>query len=394
MYLPIKRNVFNTTLEIRIKDFCTATEMVSIEHEITYEDFHFFISASVFPNGTDKETEGWLVVLPNIIFNRKCSMFSNTRLFQDDCFLSGTVSIIDVQGDSRLPRYFEKPPSKVPSTGTKYLKKSLILNRADELLNEGILTLLCDIESEWNGITVFCANIVDGGMEQQSLTDFLFWIPQALHRKNDIDTEGHGDTFRVYNLTSQIFTSSMPHDLNMYFDTDGISPVVKFLNSVRHSNEDNTDVKECIWIFDTYPDKFCLSLSEHQENVGARLLKSCPVIRLCVNTPMKEQHEKCIDFSHVDSQTFKIVLYYLEKGSFPNSSFQNILNVYKFSHMYLMERLQKKCAEFMAKRLGNFQKSRKLFSHMYLKLKNIADAYSDDYLSSSILEYENSASRQ
>ncbi|GBM66932.1 hypothetical protein AVEN_211286-1 [Araneus ventricosus] len=326
------------------------------------QNFYFRFSVSVYPNGVNKETEGWLVVLADV------KIPENEPRPRDYGILSYLVSVIDIEGNSRFPRSFVEIPSEKDDRYLKYLERSLILNRKDEFLTKSKLTVRCDIH--------FYFDTVSEELAQGSLEDFLRPVPKESHYRGepklalmcDVFNQDLRDAFELFDFTHQILNFSPSLELRRRFGFNG------FLNmsscDSSDSEEDMTDILEHVWIFDTQTVRFLISLEEGQDGLGARLLKASPVIERMVNAPMKERLEKRIQFPGVTSRTFQIVLFFLEKGRLPASPNRDFLGVYEFSHSYEMEELQRKCAEKMVKSVE--------FSTE--ELKRAADDYSDEYL--------------
>ncbi|GBN09322.1 hypothetical protein AVEN_88036-1 [Araneus ventricosus] len=373
------RSTFNFSLEIRInfpKDAKKVSRFKIMKLRHSNQRFKFRFLVSVFPYGVNKETEGWLVVLPDVRIPK------HEPRPRDYGILSCTVSVIDTEGNSRLPRSFVEIPSEKDDSFPKYFERSLFLSRKDEFLSGSILTLRCDIHFYLN--TVFREGLI-----HRILKDFLRPIPQEFCYKNeaqtgdpdDISKRDLSDAFTVFDFTHQVLTLPPFHESRRRFGVFG-NPV-SLSSFCSDSKEDSTDILEQVWIFDTETVRFLVSLDERQDGVGVRLLKASPVIRRMVNAPMKERREKRIHFPNITSRTFIIVLFFLEKGMLPTSENRDFLDVYKFSHFHEMEVLQRKCAEAMVKSL--------VFPTE--ELKKTADNYSDEYLSKLLesrrLDYEN-----
>ncbi|GBM66935.1 hypothetical protein AVEN_211289-1 [Araneus ventricosus] len=376
----VRRYTVNYSLQLRInflKDVEKVFRFQTMKLRRYNQNFKFRFLVSVFPNGVNKETEGWLVVLRDVRIPK------HEPRPRDYGILSHTVSVIDTEGNSRLPRSFVEIPSEEDERFPKYLERSLIFNRKDEFLSEGVLTVRCDIHFYIN--TIFSEGFI-----HRILKDFLSSIPQEFCYKNEAQTgdaddiykRDPRDAFTVYDFTHRILTLPPSHESRRRFGIYSISSKESSFGS--DSEEDMADILEHVWIFDTETVRFLVSLDELQDGVGARLLKASPVIRRMVNAPMKERLEKHIHFRDVSSRTFIIVLFFLEKGTLPASPNRDFLGVYKFSHFHEMEVLQRKCAEEMVKSVE--------FSTE--ELKRTADDYSDEYLTELLVsrwhEYEDS----
>ncbi|KAF8789860.1 hypothetical protein HNY73_007769 [Argiope bruennichi] len=326
--------VINTVLEIRIEDFRTASELVGEEDR----DPHPLVEsiyAAVYPNGIDEETEGWLVVLPDVDVKAG-------RIPVNDV-LSWIVSVIDVEGNPTLPRSFEGHYGDFQHE--KYLERSFILDRADELLADGALTLHCDIYFAWNG------------------------DKDKARIENGSETENSNDAYTIYDFTHQILTLPQFHELRKSFGVHGIAPSFSWPSS--RSEPNSKDILEHVWTIDTHPDRFLLFLDEKRENVGSRLMKASPFITRCASTPLKK--EKRIELCNVDSETFVKILFFIEKGMLPPSKFDELVHVYKISHLCGMKELQEKCSEQLVKSLE--------FPTDFEELERIAYLYSDEHLS-------------
>ncbi|GBM66928.1 hypothetical protein AVEN_211283-1 [Araneus ventricosus] len=194
------------------------------------------------------------------------------------------------------------------------------------------------------------------------LEDFFRSIPQIVCFKNDAETGDSSDTSTVFDFTSQNLTSPG-------FDLGSFS---------SESKENGTYISEHVWIFDAHPDRFLLSLDERQDTVGARFLKASSLIRQCVEVPLKGQQENRIEFPNVDSETFKVVLSFLVTGTLPIVEFGALKKLYKFSQLYEMEDLQRRCAEEMLVPFKTVHLvPNTLGSHEEKELEGIADTYSD-----------------
>ncbi|CAL1300861.1 unnamed protein product [Larinioides sclopetarius] len=373
------RSTFNYSLEIKInfpKDTKKVFRFKTMKLKHSNQRFKFRFLVTVFPYGVNKETEGWLVVLPDVRIPK------NEPRPRDYGILSCTVSVIDVEGNSRLPRSFVEIPSERDENFPKYLERSLILRRKDEFLSGDILTLCCDIHFYLN--TVFRESLI-----HRILKDFLRPVPQEFFYKDESQTKDPHDiykrdltnAFTVFDFTYKILTLPPSHELRKRYGVFGNPVSLSSFDS--HLKEDNTDSLEHVWIFDTETVRILLSLDERQDSIGVRLLKANPVIRRMVNAPMKERLEKLIRFPDTTSRTFIIVLYFLDKGILPPSENRDFLDVYKFSNFHEMEVLQRKCAKAMVKSQA-FPTE---------ELKRIAENYSDEYLlkllQSRRLDYEN-----
>ncbi|CAL1300862.1 unnamed protein product [Larinioides sclopetarius] len=357
-----------STLEIEIKDFVSPTKSVHMEITKSIQDFriHFFLD--VFPNEFDKDSrEGWVVAIP--------SLEVESRYEIHDKFISWTLSVIDAEGNPRLPISFQVDCAKRHRDADyyrfpKYLKRSFFLNRADEFLPKGVLTLRCDIFSARNG-EIRQPNFFR--YEERKLLktfkDFYHSIPQAVYSK--FCDNGPRGEFIVFDFTSQVLALPQFHETRKRFGVYGIPPTLPSISS--DSKADSKGILDHIWIFDTHPDRFLLSLDERQDSVGVRLLKTSPIIRQCVNVPLKERAEKRIRIPKTSSRTFKIVLFFLEKGMIPTSRYRDFLHLYKFSHLHEMKDLQQKCAKYWVR-------CSKIESN-YKEVEEIARVYSDEYLS-------------
>ncbi|GBL93531.1 hypothetical protein AVEN_59718-1 [Araneus ventricosus] len=358
-----------TALEIKIEDFRNATEQVSKECRKNYEHFDFLFSALVLPNGNCTENDGWVVVLIN-------ETMHFLSFLHDDDLLTWTVSVIDIEGNSRLPISFTKSPfARTDLSDLKYLERSFILNQADELLPDDVLTLRFDISY----IFTWCKSlVVEGDITPISTyfyyNYFLFSTPNAICvqdgvdcSKNEVSIDIQTCNQKVFDFTSQVLTLPQFHDLRKRFGVYGVSPWPCNLTSVSKDN-----IFEHVWIFDTDPDRFLISLDGQEDDLGPRLLKASSVIRHCVHSPMKEQSQRRIQLSNVKSETFRFVLFYLTKGTLFFPDFHKLLDVYEMSHFYEMKDLQQKCAEHLVAlfRIPTVVDQKKV----------IADLYSDEYL--------------
>ncbi|GBM41794.1 hypothetical protein AVEN_92012-1 [Araneus ventricosus] len=377
--------VVNTTLEIRIEDFWSSnkTKRVSKRCGKNYEHWDFHFLASAHPDGIDKNTKSSIVVLLYEMLH------SQNSLHYDD-ILTWTLSIIDIEGNLRLPRSFIKFPFRERLSSSyfrevKYLKRSLILNQADEFLPDGVLTLHCDISYTWNSRASrndYQLSDLDLIATKTSLAaelylnDFLYSIPTVMCHRNGGNNMTDSSaiptpTLRIFDLSFQIFTLPKFHELRKRFGVYGISPALSHLN--LEPEKDTQNIMEHIWIFDTDPDKFLISLDRGKNSLGTQLMEASAVIKRCVNAPMKEQHEKRIVFSNVKSHTFTIVLYYLRSRALIFSNFCELVDVYEMSHLYEMKELQQKCVEHMVTSFNT--------PNVVEQLDRIANLYSDEYLS-------------
>ncbi|CAL1300858.1 unnamed protein product [Larinioides sclopetarius] len=379
----IRRYTVNYSLQLRInflKEVKKVFRFQTMKLRRFNQNFKFRFLVSVFPDGVNEETEGWLVVLRDVRIPK------HEPRPRDYGILSYTVSVIDIEGNSRLPRSFVEIPSEKDEKYPKYLERSLILSRKDEFLSQGVLTVRCDIH-------FYISTVFSEGLIHRILKDFLSSIPQEFCYKDEAQTEEPHDVskrdkrdlrdaFTIFDFSHQILTLPPSHKLRRRFGVYGVSSTASSLSS--DSGEENPDISEDVWIFDTETTRFLLSLDELQDGVGARLLNTSPVIRRMVNAPMKERLEKRIHFPDISSRTFIIVLFFLEKGTLFTSPNRDFLGVYKFSHFYEMEALHRKCAEEMVKSVE--------FSTE--ELKRIAEDYSDEYLSELLVsrwhDYEDS----
>ncbi|CAL1285340.1 unnamed protein product [Larinioides sclopetarius] len=357
------------TQEIRIENFSTAAEVASVVHFEVLDPF--FYNVGVFAGDTD----GWLAVFPEV----KIYLKAENRYFNPK-HLWWTASIIDTEGNPRFPQYFEKYP-KVNDDQTnelreaKYLEKSFILNRADDLLSEDILLLRCDIRFDIDVVQEVWTNRIHQ-IDDIDFVCFIRTIPLEIcadpNRKH---------LFAVFNLTSQylLFPGHFRfgiHDISRWIKTDLTSEVVDiapFSWSINlESTEDSTDNMEDIWILDTDPDRFLVSTTRRPGNLGRFLIASSPVLRQCINTPMREQGEKRIDLSTVDSKIIRMVLYFLQSGRLPKCKFHELVEIYEFSHLYLMENLQLRSAKYMVEGCDDMS--------LLEEIKSIANFNSDSYL--------------
>ncbi|XP_055926096.1 uncharacterized protein LOC129957672 [Argiope bruennichi] len=362
-------HVIKTTFEIKIEDFYSTSDLIGKEHRNPHPLVQS-IYAAVYPNGVDADTEGWVVVLPDVDVSPGWN--------PENEMLSWIVSIIDNTGTPKIPRSFEECHFDGDFQHEKYLDKSFILSRADEFLAEGVLTLRCDIYFTWNDNRDDWSGCTYEYMKMKKeqlklLNGFLHTIPKAT-----VDTSaetGHsGEAYKIYDFTHRILTLPQFDEVRKAFGIYGIAP--SFTRSRSKSKQNSPeiwDIWEHVWIFDIFPDRFFLLLDENQESVGSSLMKASPVLRRCLNTPMKEKRDKRIELYHVKSRAFLMILFFLEKGMLPPAQFDELVDVYKISHLYEMKELQQKCAQQLVKSL--------VFPTDFEELLRIAYLYSDEYLS-------------
>ncbi|GBM66934.1 hypothetical protein AVEN_211288-1 [Araneus ventricosus] len=372
-----RRSTDNYSLQLKInflKDDKKVCRFQTMKLRRYNQQFKFRFSVSVYPNGVNRETEGWLVVLPDVMIPK------HKQWPQDYGILSCTVSVIDIEGNPTLPRSFEEIPSEEDDRYPKYLERSLILNRKDEFLSEGVLSVCCDIHFYFN--TIFSKSLTRWVLTCSIPWEFYFKNGADPEDTHDISKRDPSDSFRIFDFTHQILTLPPSHESRRRFGIYGISSTKSSFSS--DSVEDMTDILEHVWIFDTETDRIFVSLDEQQDGVGSRLLKASPVIERMVNAPMKERLKKRIHFPDVSTQIFLTVLSFLENGILPTSPDLDTLGVYRFSHFHRMEELQRKCAEEMVKG----------FEFSTEELKRTADDYSDEYLSEMLVsrwrDYEDS----
>ncbi|GBO28885.1 hypothetical protein AVEN_20092-1, partial [Araneus ventricosus] len=253
---------------------------------------------------------------------------------------------------------------------TTYLERSFILGRADELLPEGVLTLRCDIYFSWSVVSPSYPSGRINDRQTSPFEDFLRVIPQRVCFRSDAETGDPSKTFIVFDFTSRAITSSEFQQVFMELGCNGSYDEMFIICS----KQDGPDISEHVWIFDVRPDKFILSLDERKDTVGARLLKASSLIRHCVEVPLKGQQENYLELPNVDSETLKVVLFFLASGTLPNSEFGELKKVYKFSHLFEMEELQRRCATCIAESIEHESVFEK-------EVKRIADLHSDEYLS-------------
>ncbi|GBN66212.1 hypothetical protein AVEN_186352-1 [Araneus ventricosus] len=378
------------SLEIRIQDFRTNTAPVYREIKRPGPLIKSFYVMVIYSKRADENTEGWLVVYPNVDVSDAICILKRR-------IVSCVVSIIDVEGKSRFSKTFVIIyPSLGDYRDARYLERSFILDRADELLPEGVLTMRCEFHFTWSGLetsweTFRCDVETEPSWPSSqppplsaTLKGFLSKIPQSFYFRNGAEAEDSSDIFTLFDFSNRVFTLAQSHQSKERFGVDGIPPASSTLSS--DSKEESSDAWEHIWIFDTHPNRFLLSLEEREDNVGFQLLEASPVIRRMVNTDMRENSEKRVYFPEVDSRTFIIVLYFLENKKIPPSTFRELVDVYQFSYMYAMEGLQQKCSEEMVRSIE--------FPDDLEELKRMASLYDDQYLSSLLdsrwREFENS----
>ncbi|GBO01976.1 hypothetical protein AVEN_273697-1 [Araneus ventricosus] len=366
----VRKHGINIPLEMRIEDFPSAglqnRQLKLVDPKQYYPDFIGNNFVSVFPDGFDKETEGWVVILTQL------SRYIDGIWPRDYPVFWCTVSVIDIEGNSRFPRSFERDYDLIRKmlslnvrdlSHAKYLERSLILNRADELLPEDVLTLRFDFYFDYD---TFCRP----DMTNKIYSDFLFSVPNSSYFKNEDETGNPNDISMndsrdtLSDFMSRIRTLPQFDESRKSFGIYGIPPASSSISS---------DSLEHVWMFDTHDGRFLLSLDKRQDSVGTRLLKASPVIEKLVRTPMKEQREKRIEFPEVGRETLKNVLFFLEKGMLRTAVFVELVDAYKFSHLYEMEALRRKCAEEMVKKLE--------YPTNFEEVERIADSYSDEYLS-------------
>ncbi|CAL1297510.1 unnamed protein product [Larinioides sclopetarius] len=360
------RGVGNITLEMGVENFSTTSEIASVFHG--EEDKPILYRVRVFAGNIG----GWLAVSPEVkIFHEEA-----WDIYFIPNYLWWTVSIIDTKGHSRFPQYFEKYPDKDEDETdelreAKYLEKSFILDRADELLSEDVLSLRCDIHFDLDVIQEIWAsseqkfNDVDFFSFVRKILWKLYFTPDdhAEFRYKDLKIVR---VLKVHDLTFQNLT--LPESYP--FGVHDISPDPKSISS--ESGEDIADILKDVWMFDTNPDRFLLSITRRPGNLGRFLIASSPVIRRCIDTPMREQGEKRIQLSNVDGLIFTMVLYFLKCGRIPRCKFDELVEIYEFSHFYLMENLQFRSAKCMAEKCDSIS--------LLEEIKSMADLNSDEYL--------------
>ncbi|GBN09324.1 hypothetical protein AVEN_88038-1 [Araneus ventricosus] len=273
----VRRTVMDTSLEIRMQDFRTDGKRVREEkymkHKDSSHELKVDISVFAFPNGADKNTEGWLVVLPDVYLTCIHRPMNSA--------LSWIVSIIDIEGNSRFPQSFERDggrggtlevPPDADFSHTKYLERSFILSRADEFLLDGVLTLRCDIYLSWSGVSLGHPSRRFYDRQRSPFKKFFDSLPQRVCFQNDAEKGDPSDTFTLFDLTSKILTSPQFQDFIERFGFYGGS--LKLPLPASESKEDITAILEHVWIFDARPDKFILSLDDRKDTVGTRLLRA------------------------------------------------------------------------------------------------------------------------
>ncbi|CAL1289878.1 unnamed protein product [Larinioides sclopetarius] len=368
------------TLEMRMENFSTASKVTSMFHLEVLDPL--FYNVGIFAGDTD----GWLAVFPEVKIYQKAE-----NVYFKPKYLWWTASIIDTEGHPRFPQYFEKYP-KINDDQTnelreaKYLEKSFILNRADDLLSEDILLLRCDIRFDIDVVQEVWTNNIDK-INDIDFVCFIRTIPckicMDLNRKY---------AFFVFNLTYQHLHFPRHfrfgiHDISRSINSEpktDISEFEEFLLSEfadiapfswsinLASTEDSTDNMEDIWILDTDPERFLLSTTRRPGNLGRFLIASSPVLRQCINTPMREQGEKRIDLSTVENKIIRMVLYFLQSGRLPKCKFHELVEIYEFSHLYLMENLQLRSSKCMVEGCDDMS--------LLEEIKGIANCNSDSYL--------------
>ncbi|GBM66939.1 hypothetical protein AVEN_211292-1 [Araneus ventricosus] len=423
-------NVY-TNLEIRIEDFreCNELKFLNIpkdfELRYSHKNLEFGFYVAVYPNGLNKETEGWLTVFPEV------RLYDSRNQSAHCGVISGTVSITDIEGNSRFPRSFQRYYAKerifhMPGDIAyffpeklyqemltredellKYLERSFILNRADEFLSEGVLTVRCDFCSDLNAIVSWIASepLYTARVVREPFKFSLCSINKAqTGALNDTLKANFNNVCLVFDFTFQVLTLPQFHESRKRFDVYGIPPESPMLSSdskeesvltlpqyhesrkrfgvygippepsslSSKSKEISTDELEHIWMFgfvDNICQRFLLSLDERQDSLGTRLLQSSPVIRRMVNTDMRERRENCIELPNVKGKTFQRVLLFLVNGRLNYLQCDEVLDVYEFSHFFEMIDLQRICVETIVK------------AYEFEEVERIIDLYSDEYLS-------------
>ncbi|GBN09330.1 hypothetical protein AVEN_88044-1 [Araneus ventricosus] len=406
----------NVNLEIRIKDFRTASKSSTKGKYIQHSDrdFNAWFSALTSPNGFDKDSEGWLVVRPYVT-----AMQGSYR--PQNSIVSWTVSVTDIEGNTRFPRSFTQNLSK-DITDAKYLERSFILNRADEFLPEGVLTVNCYICFEWYNFAPSLAPENHSKIAKRITPD----VPSGDREfvKNDADSKTFEyavyflmfeplpkyefiEVFEIYEFSNlygmeavqrkiaELFTRDVPSGYRELAKNDPETgdPIDDYVDFVM-KNKILTQVVYLAesgkvfaiydppssegghpkaWTFETRTESFNVILDDQRNSIGTRLLEASLVIRRCVNAPMKERREKRIKLPTVDSQTFEKVCYFVVNETLPKFEFDDLFEIYKFSHLYEMEALQRNCAEDIMNSLEH--------ETDFKELQKLADFYSDEYLS-------------
>ncbi|CAL1300860.1 unnamed protein product [Larinioides sclopetarius] len=347
----IQISSMNVSLEIKIKDFRTTDKSCTKGKYIEHSDYDFnvWFSASASPNGCDKDTVGWLIVRPYVTVLRGKHRPQNS-------VVSWTNSVIDIEGNNKFPRSFTHDLSK-DITDAKYLERSFIVNRADDFLPGGVLTVRCDICFHCYNDSPALAPENHSKIAESVLSDVPNCDPES---KNDPDTGYSTDDFAGFVEKNKILAEVvyLAHLGRVFAVYNPPSP------EGRHPK---------VWIFSTRTESFNVILDDQLNSIGSRFLKASAVFRRCVNAPMKERREKHIELPDFDSKTFKIVVYFLIKGTLPKLEFHDLMEIYKFSHMYEMEVLHRICAEDMVNSLDH--------ERDFEELQKFADFYSDKHLS-------------
>ncbi|GBL99870.1 hypothetical protein AVEN_162861-1 [Araneus ventricosus] len=344
--------VVDSALDISVDDFYNATVKLISKESHEHWDLHF--SVSVFPDGVYRHHRGWVEVF------LKETVHSEALKHEDD-ILTCTVSIIDVEGNSRFPQSFTE--LTYDGIHIKYLERFFILNRADELLSDGVLTLRCDISytCTWGYLLYYPRSLSD----RKTTTDKEKPKPKTNIAEMNMFYESmpnvtffkDGKSLRVFDLTLDILTLPPFHELRKPF---GVYEISGFnMSSVigepnLKPNEDRNFVLDDVWMLDIGPDRFLMSL---KSDWGSRLLEVSPFIKSRIHAAMKEEREKRIILPNVDIQTFKKAFCYLRHGEVVFSDFSELVSVHEMALSYGMKDLQRDCLEELK---GSFHLCRRI----------------------------------
>ncbi|CAL1274890.1 unnamed protein product [Larinioides sclopetarius] len=417
--------VVDDYLDIKIKEF-SSTDKIQRQwtHEANKRNGDLLFSISVSPNGIGKRSTGDVLVKVNEV------RYSEAQLSESHDVLRWTVSVVDQESNLRFPRSFTRTPSNIKESladmqlvdfiGEKYLERSFLLSRAEELLPDDTLTLRFEISYICHSGTRKKQN-EEKLKRSSSVGDFpsldfyqqTCWhdfVPTtreitAIKKKGDQDP-GSEPNLPTYEELFSLKFSDMAIEIShsplscgdhhwtvddsrencgcvlvpSIMPSDDNNPSSRFRGVECLLEENYTDFAENDWIFRTNPDKYLISMDPDANSFGSKLMEASPVIRSMVNSPMAEMRQKCINLHSVASQTFFNLLFYLENRILFFETFSDAFELYRVAHMYQMEDLLLVCADCMAKSFN---------PNIIDDVKRVADFFSDEHLWKLIESYCN-----
>ncbi|PRD29429.1 UNVERIFIED_CONTAM: hypothetical protein NCL1_29438 [Trichonephila clavipes] len=363
--------VTETSIDLIIKDF---TSIIAPDNHFMYEKKkrcgNYIFCVSMVPGGFELLNKGYMLVNVNEIRHSELSM-----LLETFDILRWTVSIIDVNGTEkhfvsshRIVDFSSRRDIFYELKAEKYLKLSFLLEYADELLPEDVLTLRYDISY------VSCA-----GRKNELEYGHLLkeWQEKFSVPTNELSTTDLMKKNKVTLLNKPLVrhenVTIKKNNISKFCtpDTSIENKKSNTINNEGNSKENICKLEENDWTIKTSTTKVVVSLTEGKYTYGNKLVSASPVFKCMMNIDMKEKHTKYIDLSHIETNIFFDLLYYLQNGILSNDSYYNVRKLYAIAHMYMMEELQHACAVYIARSLNcaNFD-----------DVKSFADFYADEYL--------------